>query len=227
MAGAQTPRLSPAEAYLPSSMMRLTPIFIALVATVLSAAEDTPAPSAHDMLRAQLAEASKSANAHASAVPPGAPITETAKAIAEAAAEKKNPPSTPAASAGAPTKSEAQKQPANVLPQVEVKKSRITETDIALAKENQQIAREKQTGKTTELDKALNDSKIAKPLAMFGGESSQFRKKVSNQRVALMEDEKDLIEAIAQAKTKEEKAELQKELDALRAERRELERALR
>jgi cell division protein FtsB len=77
------------------------------------------------------------------------------------------------------------------------------------------------------LDKALNDSKIAKPLAMFGGESAQFRKQVSNQRVSLMEDEKDLIEAIAQAKTKEEKEELQKELDALRAERRELERAMR
>jgi hypothetical protein len=198
---------------------------LALAASATRAADDTSMPSAHDILRARLAEAGKSQSA---APAPGAPITDTARAVIEDAAAKKNPPPAPApASTGAATKSEAQKQPANVLPQLEVKKSRITEADVQVAKTNREIAREKQNTKPTELDKALNDSKIAKPLAMFGGESTQFRKQVSKQRIALMEDEKDLIEAIAQAKTKEEKAELQKELDALRAERRELERAMR
>ena len=93
--------------------------------------------------------------------------------------------------------------------------------------EEQDIAREKKNTKPSEVDKELNDSKIAKPLAIFGGESTQFRQRVSNERVSLMEDEKDLIEAIAHAKTKADNAELQKQLDALRAERRELEKALR
>jgi hypothetical protein len=42
-----------------------------------------------------------------------------------------------------------------------------------------------------------------------------------------MEAEKDLIEAIAHAKTKAEKQELQKQLDELKAVRRELEKTLR
>ena len=42
-----------------------------------------------------------------------------------------------------------------------------------------------------------------------------------------MEAEKDLIEAIARAKTKDEKHALQKQLDELKAVRRELEKTLR
>jgi sensor histidine kinase regulating citrate/malate metabolism len=42
-----------------------------------------------------------------------------------------------------------------------------------------------------------------------------------------MEAEKDIIEAIARARTKEEKAELQKQLDEIRAFRRELDKTLR
>jgi sensor histidine kinase regulating citrate/malate metabolism len=42
-----------------------------------------------------------------------------------------------------------------------------------------------------------------------------------------MEAEKDIIEAIAQARTKEEKAELQKQLDELKAMRRQLDKSLR
>jgi sensor histidine kinase regulating citrate/malate metabolism len=42
-----------------------------------------------------------------------------------------------------------------------------------------------------------------------------------------MEAEKDLIEAIAHARTKEEKAELQKQLDELKAMRRQLDKSLR
>ena len=42
-----------------------------------------------------------------------------------------------------------------------------------------------------------------------------------------MEAEKDLIEAIAYAKTKEEKADLQKQLDELKTMRRQLDKSLR
>jgi hypothetical protein len=115
-------------------MMRFSLVLsLVLFAAAARAADDTTVPSAHDMLRASLAEASKAGKSGAPAVAPGGPITDTARALTEATAEKKNP-TPPPASTGAATKAEAQKQPANVLPQVEVKKSRITETDIKLAK---------------------------------------------------------------------------------------------
>jgi hypothetical protein len=198
--------------------------------TPAPAAAATPttasAPRAHDLLRARLAEEAKPGAAKPNApVATEPPKSETARAIVEG---RDKPAAAPAAStASGSTAEEVRKQPAEVLPKVEVKKRRITVLDQQLAKEDQLIAREKQNTKPGELDKALNDSKIATPLSIFGGESSQFRSQVSKQRVALMEDEKDLLEAIAHAKTKAEKAELQKQLDALRAERRELERALR
>ena len=77
------------------------------------------------------------------------------------------------------------------------------------------------------MDSALNDSKITRPLAIFGGDSAQFRQRVASERVQLMEAEKDVMEAIARAKTKPEKAELQKQLDELRTMRRELDKSLR
>jgi hypothetical protein len=43
----------------------------------------------------------------------------------------------------------------------------------------------------------------------------------------MMEEEREMIEAIAQATTKEEKEELQKTLDSMKAMRREFEQALR
>lgn len=89
------------------------------------------------------------------------------------------------------------------------------------------IARERKNLKVSEVDSALNDSRIARPLSIFGGDSAQFRQGVASERVELMEAEKDLIEAIAFAKTKEEKAGLQKQLNELKAMRRELDRSMR
>lgn len=114
-----------------------------------------------------------------------------------------------------------------MLPQVEVKKGRITELDLQIAKQERDIAREQQNTKPSEVDLALNDTKFARPLAIFGGESAQFRKRVASERVELMEAEKDILEAMKLAKTKAEKDKLQKELDELRAVRRELEKSLR
>src|SRR5207248_8352978 len=63
--------------------------------------------------------------------------------------------------------------PPTVLPKVEVKKPRITVLDHELAEEEKQIAREKKNAKPTELDKALNDSKVSKTLSIFGGNSDR------------------------------------------------------
>jgi hypothetical protein len=214
-------------------MMRYTLIFVCLawLGQAAAADETSGTSSTRKMLRERLAEETKGNQGKpAPGSPPAAPpITDTAKAVAEGTDKLPVGAATPATTAATPStdKSEAQKQPATVLPKVEVKKNRITELDRQLAKEDEAIAREKKNAKPSETDNMLNDEKIAKPLAIFGGESTQYRKQVSKQRVSLMEDEKDLLEAIAHAKTKAEKAELQKQLDALRAERRELDRAMR
>lgn len=223
-------------------------LLIALLLTVPSfalAAEEPITPTAREILKARLAEDAKNAPAAPAATAPGtttstAPGTSngstTATTAPGAGVKAPAPPAetspilatTPPATTDTPsTQPKPGAQPATVMPQVEVRKRRITELDRQLAQQDQEIAREKKNTKPSEVDKALNDSKIAKPLAIFGGESTQFRKRVANERVNLMEDEKDIIEAIAQAKTKEEKAELQKQLEAIRAERRELEKALR
>jgi predicted polyphosphate/ATP-dependent NAD kinase len=180
------------------------------------------------MLKARLAQEQNTPPPKPGTVAP--PTTPTAVAVAAAAEADKNPllskPVATNTTSADPTK-KAAAEPASVLPKVEVKKGRVTKLDQDLAKQDEEIAREKKNTKISDVDKALNDSKLAKPLAIFGGESSQFRQHVASERVSLMEDEKDLIEAIAHAKTKDEKAALQKQLDALRTERRELERALR
>jgi hypothetical protein len=195
----------------------------------LRAADEEPAPKTNirDVLRARAAEEAKKKPA----APATAPAPPTAKSEAEKKAEPEPAPTPapkPAAESAKPTTAkDAAKQPATVMPKVEVKRDRITVLDQKLAKQEEDIAREKKNTQPSEVDLALNDSKIAKPLAIFGGESAQFRKRVSSERVELMEAEKDLIEAIARAKTKKEKEELQKQLDELRTVRRELEKALR
>jgi len=118
-------------------------------------------------------------------------------------------------------------EPPSVLPKVEVKRDRITELDRQVAKQNAEIAREKVNTKPTALDDTLNGAKVSKALAFLGGQSSDDRANIAKERVAMMEEERDLIEAIAQAQTKEEKEELQKTLDAMRAMRRDLEASLR
>jgi hypothetical protein len=197
------------------------------LASGLRAADEEPAPKTNmrEVLRARMAEDAKKVAPPTAAAPaksgknekpesaPTAPVATAASSAAEAAKPAAAKP--------------VAEQPATVLPKVEVKKDRITVLDQKLAKQEQDIAREKKNMKSSEVDLALNDSKVAKPLSIFGGESAQFRKRVSSERVELMEAEKDIIEAIARAKTKKEKDELQKQLDELRVVRRELEKSLR
>ncbi len=177
-------------------------------AVAAQAAEETPKSGAREALKARVAEDARKAEAKKTTAPAPAPA---------AAAKSETPPAVKAPAAEAPT----------VLPKMEVKKGRITVLDQQLALQEQEIAREKKNLKSSELDNALNDAKIARPLAIFGGDSTQFRKGVASERVELMEAEKDIIEAIAHAKTKEEKAALQKQLDELKAMRRELDKSMR
>lgn len=182
---------------------------------------EAPKTSMKSVLKARIAEDAKRAEAKGPAPKQTAPATASPATPAGSA----TPASTPATSAS--SRKETAKEPATVLPKVEVKKSRITVLDQQLAKQEEDIARERKNLKPSEVDLALNDTKVAQPLAIFGGESAQFRQRVASERVQLMEAEKDIIEAIARARTKEEKAELQKQLNEIRAFRRELDKTLR
>jgi len=153
-------------------------------------------------------------------------------AAAPATAGQKTAPA-PAAPAIAPVDPKAVATPpppdaetTKVLPKVDVRKGRITELDKQLDKQNQEIAREKKNTKPTPLDETLNGSKVSTAFAFLGGQSSNDRATIAKERVSMMEEERDMIEAIAQATTKEEKEELQKTLDSMRAMRRELEQSL-
>ena len=117
------------------------------------------------------------------------------------------------------------KEATTMLPQVEVNKSRITNLDIQISEQQRAIDREKQKTKPTKLDSTLNDPKLSKALSIFGGSSADDRSNLAKERVSLLEEEKEVLESMKSAQTKEEKAELQKELDILRATRRELEQA--
>ena len=115
--------------------------------------------------------------------------------------------------------------PTMLLPRVEVSKSRVTELAIALHEKDVEIAREKKNIKASALDTTLNDSDVAHKLSILGGSSSEDRSRLAEERVSLLEAERDLIEQVYAARTDAERAELQKQIDELKTMRRELERA--
>jgi|688.fasta_scaffold198555_3 hypothetical protein len=202
------------------------PVVLFLLATVPAlpgAEEPAPKSAAKEALRARMAEGARVA-------PPSAPKTAPApaKPAPKPAAGTPTPPSITPAPAAAPAP--AAEAPA-VLPQVEVRKGKFSERDYRLAQElNQQeqaIERERRNLKTTETDRALNDSQVSRTLSIFGGNSAAFRQRVASERVELLEAEKDLIEQIAIAQQPEEKKALQRQLDELRAMRRQLDQSLR
>ena len=219
-------------------VIRTAWIAVCLAVGALAADDAGSKPHMKEVLKARLAEEAKkktpspapqasSTTAGTNAektVPPAETTSPSATPVpAPAAASAPLPAKKVGAAKTDPTKDE----PATVLPMVEVRKSRITELDRQIHRQEQDIAREKKNTRPTELDKALNDSKVAKVLSIFGGESNQYRANVAKERVSLMEEEKDLLEAIARARTKEEKQELQKQLDEIRAMRRQLEKSLK
>lgn len=214
-------------------------ILFSLALTGFVRGADAPVqPTARERLKARIAEDAKKVPAK---TPPPAATSPTSPAGQPAEAAAGPSPATPAprpdiaaaeaasakAKPSAPGASASAKTEPTVLPKVEVKKSRITVLDHERALQDIEIAREKKNLQVSEVDSALNDSKISRPLAIFGGDSAQFRQGVASERVQLMEAEKDLIEAIAFAKTKEEKAALQKQLNDLKAMRRELDKTMR
>lgn len=210
-------------------------IAVSLALSIVAAEEPVRRTKMQEVLRAAAADeakrpaaqpaAGKSAGKADSGGPAkagAAPISPPGAAPETTATAPKEGPATRSSAAAKPAD-----EPATVLPRVEVRKDRITEVDREIYLQEKEIAREKRNTQQSEVDKALNSPKVSAALGIFGGESSAHRAGVASERVSLMQEEKDLLEQMRHAKTKEEKAELQKQIDELKAYRRELEKALR
>lgn len=150
------------------------------------------------------------------------PVEIAAKAAAAAAAAA--PTATAPKDAVAPAE-KTKEEPAVLMEKVEVTNSRITEIDRKLHEKDVEIASEKERAKPTKLDETLNNPTLSKGLAIFGGASSEQRSAMAKERVSLMEDEREILEAMKAARTDAEKAELQDMLDEIKTMRRELDRA--
>lgn len=111
------------------------------------------------------------------------------------------------------------------LPAVQVQEKRIRMIDVELKKLDKQIAREKKHLKATNLDKSINSDKLAKSAAIFGGNSASHMEAVAATRVALLEQERVLLERLKFPRTEEDQALIEKELENIRTTRRNLDNA--
>jgi hypothetical protein len=207
---------------------------VLLIGARLAADEPAKKQATEEEIKARLAEHARKHAMKSAELPQKGTATDAAAGATQnksatgtgAPVNPKEASTTPPATNATAPQTPAQ-EPPSVLPKVEVKRDRITELDRQLEKQNAEITREKVNTKPTALDDTLNGGKVSKALAIFGGQSSDDRANMAKERVAMMEEERDLIEAISQAQSKEEKEELQKTLDSMRSMRRELEASLR
>ena len=136
-----------------------------------------------------------------------------------AAATKGSPPAATVAPAPAPDSEVLS------LPTIQVTASRVKELDRAIKKLDKAISREKKNLKASDLDKVLNNPKLAAAATIFGGNSSAYLESVAATRVRYMEAERDLLSDMKEPRTLEDLAILQKELDEIRTMQRELDNA--
>ena len=111
------------------------------------------------------------------------------------------------------------------LPKMEVTAQRIKNLDKMIAKLDKMIAREEKKVKSTGLDKALNNAQVSRAAALFGGNSAEHLSAVAATRVALLENERRVMEAMKRPATLEELAMMEAEVEQLRLTRRNLDDA--
>ncbi len=138
------------------------------------------------------------------------------------AAEEKAPSAPPPA-----TKDAKPVAPAEVLelPKIQVTGQRIKAIDKDIKRLDKMIAREKAKVKSSELDKTLNNASLSHAAAIFGGNSADHLSAVAATRVALLENERDVLEAMKRPTTLDELAMMEKEIEQLRETRRNLDDA--
>lgn len=117
--------------------------------------------------------------------------------------------------------------PAEVLalPKIQVTAQRIKSIDKDIKRLDRMIARETAKVKSSDLDKALNHDKLVRAAALFGGNTAGHLSAVAATRVALLENERDVMEAMKRPTTLAELAIMEKEIEQLRETRRNLDDA--
>jgi hypothetical protein len=113
------------------------------------------------------------------------------------------------------------------LPKVEVTASKIREIDLALKRLDKQIAREAKRLEKTQADEVLNSEKASRAAALFGGKSAAQRASVTAVRLQSLEKERGLLESLKVPQPEKERKLVEKEIEAQRAYRRELDHILR
>jgi hypothetical protein len=167
--------------------------------------------------KAKLEEAIKARLAdHAARKQAPIPVLDQPTAKADAVAK----PAAPAPAAVKP-----KEEPITMMPTVEVRNARITELEKQLHDKDVEIAHERKNTKSSDLDNALNGAKVSSALSIFGGKSTEVNESLAYQRLRLLEAERDVLEALLLSKTEAERDELQKELEAFKAMRRDLDHA--
>ena len=111
------------------------------------------------------------------------------------------------------------------LPKIEVTAQRIKKLDKDIKRLDKMIARETKKVKSTQLDKALNNPQLTRAAALFGGNSAEHLSAVAATRVALLENERRVLEAMKRPATLDELAMMEKEIEQLRITRRNLDDA--
>ncbi len=203
----------------------LVSAFLAAACSFAAEAESEKRPTAKEAMRAKIIEDAKKQPAKPAPAAAAAPKTTPASTGSTPATAKNSAPVSSEKPADVPPEKEAPADPTTVLPKIEVNRGKIHPLARELFEKEREIAREKELTKPSELDKALNNPKVSVPL--FGGQSTASRASIASERTALLEAEADLIEEIGRARTKEQKAELRKQLDELKKVRRELEHTIR
>ena len=137
------------------------------------------------------------------------------------AAEGKPPAATPVPAEAKPAASSEVLE----LPKIQVTAQRIKSIDKEIKRLDKMINREKAKVKSSELDLTLNSEKLSHAAALFGGNSAEHLSAVAATRVALLENERAVMEAMKRPTTLDELAMMEKEIDQLRETRRNLDDA--
>jgi len=111
------------------------------------------------------------------------------------------------------------------LPRMEVTAQRAKKIDKEIRRLDKLIIREKAKIKSTDLDRTLNNEKVAHAAAIFGGNSADHMSAVAASRVMLLEQERDVLEAMKRPATVEELKMMAAQIEEIRSTRRNLDDA--
>ena len=111
------------------------------------------------------------------------------------------------------------------LPKMQVTAQRAKTIDKEIKRLDKLITREKNKIKPTDLDKTLNNEKVTRVTAIFGGNSAEHMSLVAASRVMLLEQERDVFEAMKRPATLDELNMMEAQIEELRTTRRNLDDA--